>query len=113
MVARRSFILLLAFVIIFAAIVLRLFWLDVMTVVGFADNRDNLLEKSVEQRRTSVVLDDGRGHITDKYGVSLAGIEVKTLLISPQSLSTDTMLDQRLARILQISFFNRSNLFLK
>jgi cell division protein FtsI/penicillin-binding protein 2 len=84
LVARRGFMLLLLFVSLFCVIIIRLLWLQTLTTVGDGELVGYLAQGSVEQRRESVVLDQGRGRILDRSGVILAGDQVNTLLIVPQ-----------------------------
>ena len=73
-------------------IIIRLLWLQTRTTIG----DDYLAQQSVEQRRESVVLDQGRGRILDRSGAVLAGRQVHTLLVvprMPQWIGTD-LIDQ-------------------
>lgn len=62
---------------------IRLLWLQTLSVVN-GEVVDNLARGSVEQRRESVTLDQGRGRILDRNGMILAGERVNSLLIIPR-----------------------------
>lgn len=69
-------------VLLFAGLALRLFWLQSQPAAATRDGMA-LIRQSVNQRRTDVVLDEGRGRITDRHGRPLAGIGTRALLIQP------------------------------
>ncbi|MEX1031526.1 MAG: penicillin-binding protein 2 [Paenibacillaceae bacterium] len=75
---------LLLYVSVFGIILIRLLWLQTLTMVGYGKLTGDLAQGSVEQRRESVVLDQGRGRILDRNGVILAGEQVSALLIVPR-----------------------------
>jgi cell division protein FtsI/penicillin-binding protein 2 len=84
LVGRRGFMILLIYVSVFGIILIRLLWLQTLTTVGYAKFTGGLARGSVEQRRESVVLDQGRGRILDRNGDILAGEQVNALLIIPR-----------------------------
>lgn len=103
MVVRRGFILLLIYVTIFVVIIIRLLWLQTTTIFGDGKGVGYLAQGSVEQRRESVILDQGRGRILDRNGVLLAGEQVNTLLIVPRLLHWhDPNLIRQVAAIIDV-----------
>jgi cell division protein FtsI/penicillin-binding protein 2 len=103
LVERRGFIILLLYVSLFVMILIRLLWLQTLTIVGYGKLTGDLARGSVEQRRESVVLDQGRGRILDRTGVILAGEQVSTLLIIPRMpVWHDTNLIRQVAAILGV-----------
>lgn len=66
----------------FAGLALRLFWLQGHPAPGTGE-ASVLVRKSVVQRRTGVVLDEGRGWMVDRHGHPLAGIPTRALLVYP------------------------------
>ncbi len=83
MVARRGFILGLIYATLFSILLLRLLWLQTLSIVD-EELAGNLVRRSVEQRRESVILDQGRGRILDRNGIILAGERVHSLLLIPR-----------------------------
>lgn len=68
--------------VLFAGLVARLFWLQVRPAL-VAPEGQALVRQSVMQRRTAVVLDEGRGLVADRRGRLLAGIPSFGLLVRP------------------------------
>lgn len=75
------------FACLFAGLVLRLFWLQA-TPVLVVKEADSLVRKAIAQRRTSVVLDEGRGRMVDRNGLPLAGIPTNALYVYPKADGT-------------------------
>lgn len=103
MVERRGFIILLVFASMFGVILIRLIWLQTFTTAGYDKFTGKLAQASVEQRRESVELDSGRGRITDRNGVIIAGEQAHALLIMPRNPEwRDMELVNRVSAILRI-----------
>lgn len=79
----RIFVLLLALSLLLILLAGRLLWLQTAETAGGFDEGANVTQRSVKQRRTSVVLDSGRGRIVDRRGIPLAGIGTEALLVMP------------------------------
>jgi cell division protein FtsI/penicillin-binding protein 2 len=80
----------------------RLFWLQVTAGVAERSGTD-IVAQSVRQRSEGVLLDAGRGHITDRNGERFTGASVEGLLLLPggeASIPGDTR--QRLAKVLRV-----------
>lgn len=60
----------------------RLFGLQIRPVAG--TDEAGMMRQAVQQRRTVVRLDEGRGRIADREGHALAGIDVRALLVQPE-----------------------------
>ncbi len=73
----------LCYVCLICMLLIRLLWIQTLTVIK-GDVEGNLAHGSVEQRRESIVLDQGRGRIVDRNGMRLAGEEIRSLLIIPR-----------------------------
>src|SRR5690606_13590391 len=75
------------FACLFAGLVLRLFWLQATPVLVMIE-ADSLVRKAMAQRRTSGVLDEGRGRMVDRNGLPLAGIPTNALYVYPKADGT-------------------------
>jgi cell division protein FtsI/penicillin-binding protein 2 len=102
LLSRRGFLLLVVYAGLFTLIIFRLLWLQTVTAYGDGEASRQLARSSVEQRRESVVLDQGRGRVLDRYGTILAGEQVRALLILPRVPQWDDELSQRVAAIIGI-----------
>lgn len=80
---RRLFISLLSITVIFGVMIIRMFWIQIVGTHHFATHKVNLVQKSVEQRRHILMLDDGRAHFYDRHMQPLTGQKIEALAIFP------------------------------
>ncbi|MDP5272958.1 peptidoglycan D,D-transpeptidase FtsI family protein [Chengkuizengella axinellae] len=80
---RRILITLLIFTLIIGILDFRLFWIQVIETKSFSNKDINLIERSVSQRESGVVLSLGRGQFYDRNGEPLTGRKVNVLAVFP------------------------------
>lgn len=80
---RRMFLALLFASLSLAAVLARLFWIQVVDAAHFSARATDLARSSVLQRERKLVLDSGRGQFTDRAGRSLTGAAYPALLVFP------------------------------
>ncbi|NDI33855.1 peptidoglycan D,D-transpeptidase FtsI family protein [Chengkuizengella sediminis] len=114
---RRILITLLCFTLIIGLLGSRLFWIQVVETRSYSNMDINLIERSVNQRESGVILSSGRGHFYDRNGDSLTGRLVHVLAVFPNQshfLGNEQKI-KKLVSILDISeeewieFFNSIN----
>lgn len=103
---RRLFGLLLVLMCALGALMVRLLWLQTADFRAPGDHSLDLVRKSVAQRMTTYVLDDGRGRFVDREGYELSGGERQVLVVFPAARTiTDRLKRKRLMNILGIDEF--------
>ncbi|WP_160646454.1 peptidoglycan D,D-transpeptidase FtsI family protein [Chengkuizengella marina] len=80
---RRILLILLCFTFIIGILVSRLFWIQVVETRSYSTMDINLVERSVNQRESGVILSSGRGHFYDRNGDSLTGRLVHVVAVFP------------------------------
>ena len=80
---RRAFFVLLFITLLILGILFRLAWIQIFASRAFSYKKVDLVYRSVDQRREKLVLNSGRGEITDRNGVPFIGKEVTGLAIFP------------------------------
>lgn len=80
--ANRMVWLMAGIALLFAVLASRLAWLQHLPAAAAGSGGD-VRQKAVDQRRTDIVLDEGRGRIVDRAGRPLAGIPTGALLALP------------------------------
>ncbi|WP_128896527.1 peptidoglycan D,D-transpeptidase FtsI family protein [Longirhabdus pacifica] len=103
----RIFIVLISITFLISILITRLFWLQVMPMFS----GDSLTKQAVAQRKQSVQIMSGRGHIVDPNGVPFTGETIQSLAVFPahmahintQSTTEEVLQWDTLASILQSS----------
>ncbi|MDQ0339557.1 cell division protein FtsI/penicillin-binding protein 2 [Caldalkalibacillus uzonensis] len=87
-------------------LLVRLAYVQLIDTEGFSKHQINLIKQAVGQRQQQLVLDSGRGEITDRYGKSLTGETAYVLVLFPLSQKNDNHDEQlqQLAGILKVPF---------
>ncbi|MGC5326849.1 peptidoglycan D,D-transpeptidase FtsI family protein [Brevibacillus sp. SYSU BS000544] len=82
-IKRRHFIILLLITALFGGLLLRLWWIQVGFTHHFTEHDIDLVKNAVKQRQQTIILNHGRGDITDRNGVLLTGKNQIGLIIFP------------------------------
>ncbi|NEW04565.1 penicillin-binding protein 2 [Paenibacillus sp. SYP-B3998] len=100
---RRMFLILVVILLIFSAIVSKLFWIQIAAAENYSSRGVNLVKNSVLQRQRALVLDSGRGQIVDRNQRSLTGTMVKVLVAFPinKKIIKDSQQVEQLIKILR------------
>lgn len=100
---RRIFLVLITFVLLFAGIAGKLFWIQIAATESYSSRGVNLLKNSVVQRQRALVLDSGRGDILDRNLKRMTGEQIKALVLFPihSDMKPEPQLVAQLVRILQ------------
>lgn len=80
---RRAFLILLLLSVLIAGLILRLWWIQIGFTHRFSSHQIDLVKNSIKQRQQTIILNSGRGDITDKHGQPLTGAAQKALIIFP------------------------------
>ncbi len=80
---RRSFMVLLLFALVWAGLLLRLWWIQVAATHHFSKHDVDLVKSAVKQRQQRVILHSGRGDILDRNNQPFTGLEQQALIIFP------------------------------
>jgi penicillin-binding protein 4B len=80
---RRVFLSLLVLCLIWAALIGRLLWIQILGVHTFSSHQIDLVKDSVDHRKQEIVLDTGRGMIKDRNGELLTGNQVTGVALFP------------------------------
>lgn len=99
MAKNRMFALLLTLAAAFALLAARLLWLQTAGALAADKQERPFVQRAVEQRRQSVVLDDGRGRIVDRFGAPLAGVACKGLLVLPAEEQERGLNEQQVGQV--------------
>lgn len=70
-------------IILFVILTGRLMQIQLISTESFSTKRINLIEKSVEQRTQSLVVEEGRGHFVDRHGKALTHDFYPTVILFP------------------------------
>jgi penicillin-binding protein 4B len=85
----------------FTGLVIRLAQIQLFDVESFSDRHINLIQKSIEQRTTGFVVNNGRGLIVDRNGVKLNSEEKDALILFPFLKESDWPI-KKVAEILNV-----------
>ncbi|WP_245203545.1 peptidoglycan D,D-transpeptidase FtsI family protein [Ammoniphilus resinae] len=101
---RRMFCSLVILGFIMCCLIIRLLWIQIISVHQFSAHSINLVEEAVSQRKQEVILHTGRGDILDRNGTPLTGTPVKGVAVFPlvRGVTNQDKLEQ-LANILRIN----------
>lgn len=80
---QRSFLALLLFTLVWAGLMARLGWIQVIATHHFSRHDVDLVKSAVKQRQQTISLSSGRGDILDKKGEALTGKEERALILFP------------------------------
>lgn len=80
---QRSFLALFLFTILWAGLVARLGWIQVVATHHFSQHDVDLVKSAVKQRQQTIRLSSGRGEILDKDGGALTGRQERVLAVFP------------------------------
>ncbi|WEG14102.1 penicillin-binding transpeptidase domain-containing protein [Pullulanibacillus sp. KACC 23026] len=86
----------------FGFLIYHLSMLQLFRTTSYSSGHVNLIQKSIEQRTTSYVVNDGRGALLDRNGVSLTTEKKRALILFPFLKNEDWPIDQ-VSHILGIS----------
>ncbi|ETK30181.1 penicillin-binding protein [Paenibacillus larvae subsp. larvae DSM 25719] len=100
----RSFLVLMGLCFLFAVLVMRLGWIQLLAARNLTSSGIDLIEQSVWQRQRGLVLDTGRGEITDRAGRTFTGRPVMALLVFPLRIDESKWEEptQKLLKLLKI-----------
>lgn len=79
----RSFLVLMGICFLFAVLIIRLGWVQLLGTRNLTASGVDLIKQSVWQRQRGLVLDTGRGEISDRTGRPFTGRTVRGLLVFP------------------------------
>lgn len=82
-VKRRHFLVLLFMTLVWAGLLVRLWWIQLWASHRFSRHGVDLVKNAVKQRQQSIVLHSGRGDILDRNGYPFTGEEQLALLLFP------------------------------
>lgn len=84
---RRTFLLLMIITGCFVVLLGQLMFIQLWKGRSYSSRAIDLTAAAVNQRTKGIVLDDGRGHFTDRYGKPLTGYSILTLAVEPHMVS--------------------------
>lgn len=99
----RIFIQLVGLSIAFVMLVLQLFRLQTLPIIEAFQQQPAMADKAVAQRRTSIVIDEGRGRIVDRDEKPIAGVEASVLYLTAEAEENGEQLAEQVAAILGIT----------
>ncbi|GGE13559.1 penicillin-binding protein 4B [Marinithermofilum abyssi] len=104
---RRGILLAVLMVVLFSMIVVRLYWIQMVTVRSFSREQADLLTQAQEQQSKEYVVDSGRGTILDRTGRPLTGERGWRAIVFPlseQQVAANRSKMQKLTSILGFSY---------
>ncbi|MGV3488279.1 MAG: penicillin-binding transpeptidase domain-containing protein, partial [Tuberibacillus sp.] len=99
---KRIFIIGVLFLLGFTGLVIRLAEIQLFKTESFSGRHINLIQKSIEQRTTDFVVNNGRGIIVDRKGIPLNAEEKNALIIFP-FLKDEKWPIEKVADIIQVT----------
>jgi len=102
MIRKRLILMGILFLCGFCALILRLADIQLFSTESFSEQNINLIQKSIEQRTTGFVINNGRGLIVDRNGQALNADEKNALVLFPFLKNTDWPVE-KVAEIIGVS----------
>lgn len=80
---KRKIWMLIGIMVLLLLLLLRLSYIQLIATESFSGHQINLIKKSIQQRQQQLILDSGRGDISDRYGQVITGYSTNVLVLYP------------------------------